>query len=173
MPQNTNTDPRELINTIHNLEHLLATAIETRFDELQESVAPDHTGCKFQHRCHLLDEEMIHDYGNGIRFPFRTKKGNIVVLLLYGPANYVYSFEREFDRRGSEIREACFDAVSPHDDWVLTGYHDSCWREKVRNFINKYSDQLTLVGWMRFGEVVKISAEMNKFMSAKENERRR
>jgi hypothetical protein len=89
-------------------------------------------------------------------------------LLLYAPANYVYTFTRIF--KNSNIDS--INEVSPHENWKLTGYHDSCWQDKVRDFLWEWGDKIESVAFLKFAEEVIITEQMFTFMRETEASRR-
>lgn len=145
---------KELINTIQSLEHILTVAMEDKFSLLFKKKQFNFTPEK-------------NSYGHAYCFAFSTSYKNRqgVALLLYKATNYVYVFSRE-------LTDRCDLKMVPHNNWKFMGYHDSCWRDCVRQFVRQYSHKIKTMRYIEFGEKMKMTKEMYEFMNNSKNKKR-
>jgi hypothetical protein len=85
-------------------------------------------------------------------------------MFIYAPMNYVYVAVQE---RWVDVKGAVF--TNPMD---IISYHDSCWRDAISTFIWSHREDLS--GFQAFEllgcfDVVEISDEQRKYLSAMEN----
>ena len=88
-------------------------------------------------------------------------------LLVYGPSNYVQVWVRnrwnvikledlEYDDDGDGSIKPGKSYSTGASDWVMIGDHDSCWRDAVRNFIDKHKNKLNSFSTSKWYEVVDV-----------------
>jgi hypothetical protein len=74
-------------------------------------------------------------------------------ILIYGPANYIGVYVREdwtvipineIKSNGEGLRKGK-DYRKGKNDWVNVSYHDSGWRDGIKNVLDKYEDKINHV----------------------------